>query len=120
MQTEPTTIKAVPVQASLEKRAGEEAIAAIAYFKLAKALAFGLAAVSVLFIVHKDTTVLLNKCLHVFRISGDRQVVRDILEWSNVVDATYKQKVSGTLFSTPCCFRRRDSGCSSRSVGRST
>ena len=71
---------AVPAAAGAAKRAGNQALAMIAVFKLLKALLFFAAAFGLLRMVGKDTEVELRKFVHVFRVDSDRAFIKSALE----------------------------------------
>ena len=91
------SIKAVPVPAFRAARAGNQALIIIGVFKLLKAALFLAAALGVLSIVHKDTQVELKRVLHVFRISGDRVVIQQLLLRANLIDSPHKKIISCVL-----------------------
>ena len=87
---------AVPTAAAAAKRAGNQALAMIAVFKLAKALLFFAVAFGLLRMIDKDTAGELRKLLHVFRIDGDRGFIKDLLVKANVIENPQK-KLFATL-----------------------
>ncbi len=98
----PATI-AVPTAAVAAKRAGNQALAMIAVFKLAKAILFFAVAFGLLRIVHKDTEVELRKFVHVFRIDSERGIVKDLLERAGAITPGQK-KVGGILAAVSGCM----------------
>ena len=94
---------AVPAEAVAAKRAGNQALAMIAVFKLAKAILFFAVAFGLLRIVHKDTEVELRKFVHVFRIDSERGIVKDLLERAGAITPGQK-KVGGILAAVSGCM----------------
>ena len=95
---------AVPAEAVAAKRAGNQALAMIAVFKLSKAVLFFAVAFGLLRMIDKDTAVELKKLLHVFRIDGDRGFIKDLLVKANVIENPQKKlfgalaAISGVMF----------------------
>ncbi len=105
MNSTTTLTAAVPTEADAVKRAGNQALLFIAVFKLLKALLFFAVAFGLLRMIHKDTAVELKKLLHVFRIDGDREIIRSLLEKSTSFEDKQKMLTgilaafSGLMFS---------------------
>ena len=95
---------AVPAAAVAAKRAGNQALAMIAVFKLAKALLFFAVAFGLLRMIDKDTAVELRKLLHVFRIDGDRGFIKDLLLKSNVIENPQKKLFATLAVISGCMF----------------
>lgn len=95
---------AVPSEAAAVKRAGNQALAMIAIFKLLKALLFFAVAFGLLRMLHKDTEVELRKLVHVFRLDSDRAIIKSVL--TSAADFKDNQKmlagilaaISGVVF----------------------
>jgi uncharacterized membrane protein (DUF2068 family) len=94
---DPTTIKAVPLPAMVAKRAGNQAITAIAIFKLAKAALCLAAAIGLFSVLHHDTQDEARKLLRVFRISGDRHFAKEILIKADLITLPKKKLITALL-----------------------
>ena len=98
--------KAVPNPTFVAARTENQTLFVIGVFKIIKASLFLLAAFSVFHIVHKDTQLELRRVLHAFRISGDREFVKQLLLKANVVNTSRKEFIAsllalyGALFAT--------------------
>ncbi len=102
--------KAVPAPAFAAARAGNQALLIIGMFKLIKASLFLIAALGVFHIVHKDTSAELRKVLHVFRISGDRLLVKEFLVKANVVTPSRKKLIGTVLALYAALFATEGTG----------
>ncbi len=94
---------AVPTAAMAARRAGNQALAMIAVFKLAKAILFFAVAFGLLRMANKDTEVELRKFVHVFRIDSERGIVKDLLVRAGAITAGQK-KVGGILAAVSGCM----------------
>ena len=95
---------AVPAATASARRAGNQALAMIAVFKLAKALLFFGVAFGLLRMIDKDTAVELKKLLHVFRIDGDRGFIKDLLLKANVIENPQKKLFATLAVISGCMF----------------
>lgn len=86
---------ATPTEA--QRSAGSQGIFLIAVFDLIKAALFLIVAVGVFHLVDRNTHVELTRLLHVFRISGDHQFIRNLLLKANVITDPDKRIFTGVL-----------------------
>jgi uncharacterized membrane protein (DUF2068 family) len=103
-------IKAVPVPAFSAARTENQTLFVIGVFKIVKASLFLIAALSVFHIVHKDTQFELRRVLHAFRISGDREFVKQLLVKANIVTPSRKEFIGCVLAFYAALFATEGTG----------
>ena len=86
-----TTTQAVPTPAAVVARHDNQALYFIGVYKLIKTVLFLIAAAGIHHLVHRDTQVELTRFLHVFRISGDGRIAKELLLKANVIDDPRKK-----------------------------
>ena len=91
----PAAPAAVP--AAVTMAGAERGIFLIAVFDLVKAVLFLVAAAGIFHLVNRNTQVELTRLLHVFRLSGDHALVRNLLLRANVISNPDKRIFSGVL-----------------------
>jgi uncharacterized membrane protein (DUF2068 family) len=103
-------MKAVPVPAFVAAHTENQTLFVIGVFKIIKATLFLVAALSVFHIVHKDTQIELRQVLHAFRISGDREFVKQLLLKANVVTTSRKEFIGCILALYAALFATEGTG----------
>ena len=92
-----TSTTAPPKSAARITRHDNEALYFIGIYKIIKTVLFLIAAVGVHHLVHRDTQVELTRFLHVFRLSGDGRIAKEMLLKANVIDDPRKKIISYVL-----------------------
>ena len=91
----PPTPAAVPVAVAMTT--ANQGIVLIAVFDLVKAVLFLVAAAGVFHMVNRNTQVELSRLLHVFRLSGDHVLIKDLLLKAKVITNPKLRIWSGVL-----------------------
>jgi uncharacterized membrane protein (DUF2068 family) len=94
---ESSAVQTAPAPAAAVKRTGNQALTAIAIFKLSKAALCLAAAIGMFSMLHHDAQTEIRKLLHVFRISGDREFAQKILAKANLITLPKKKLITVLL-----------------------
>ncbi len=90
----PAEAAAPPPKAAARANGG---IVLIAIFDVLKAALFLVAAAGVFHLVDRNTHVELTRLLHVFRVNGDRSIVRSVLVKANLITDPQKKELTALL-----------------------
>ena len=90
-----TEVAAKPV--SNVVRHDNEALYFIGIYKVIKTVLFLIAAAGIHHMVHRDTQVELTRFLHIFRVSGDGRIMKNLLFKANVIDDPRKKIITYVL-----------------------
>ena len=105
-----TSTQAIPAPAPAVVRHDNEALYFIGIYKAIKTVLFLIAAVGIHHMVHRDTQVELTRFLHVFRVSGDGRIVKNLLLKANVIDDPRKKIITYVLVFYALLFATEGTG----------
>lgn len=92
-----STTEVATASAAKVVRHDNEALYFIGIYKIIKTVLFLIAAAGIHHMVHRDTQVELTRFLHVFRVSGDGRIVKNVLLKANVIDDPRKKIITYVL-----------------------
>ena len=100
----------IPAPVSATVRHDNEALYFIGIYKVIKTVLFLIAAAGIHHMVHRDTQVELTRFLHVFRVSGDGRIAKDLLLKANVIDDPRKKIITYVLLFYALLFATEGTG----------
>ena len=100
-----TTQPLPPAPAAVARaRHDKEALYFIGIYKIVKTVLFLIAAASFHHMINRDTHLELTRFLHVFRLSGDGRITKELLLKANVIDDPHKKIITYVLLGYAVLF----------------